>query len=103
MAREKQILLPKYKRILSTMGENIKLARLRRKLSTQQVSERADISRPTLVSIEKGSDSTSIGAYLKVLAVLGLEKDILKIAEDDSLGRKIQDAQIIVKKRAAKK
>jgi len=103
MGREKQILLPKYKRILATLGENIKLARLRRRLSSERVAERANISRPTLVSIEKGSESTSIGAYLQVLSVLGLEKDIFLIAKDDILGRKLQDAELMVKRRAPKK
>lgn len=103
MGRQKPVLLPKYMKILSELGENIKLARLRRKYSSEQVSERAGISRPTLVSIEKGSESVSIGLYLKVLGVLGLEKDILLVAQDDVLGRKIQDANLIVKERAPKK
>jgi transcriptional regulator with XRE-family HTH domain len=103
MGREKPILLPKYKKILAELGENIKLARLRRKYSSEQVAERANISRPTLVSIEKGSESVSMGLYLNVLAVLGLEKDFLKIAKDDELGRKIQDAKLDTKARAPKK
>jgi len=68
----------------------------------QQVSERANISRPTLISIEKGNPNVSIGAYIKVLAVLGLEKDIIKVARDDELGRKLQDANLLIRKRAPK-
>lgn len=103
MGREKPVLLPKHQKLLRELGENIKLARLRRKFSTTQVSERANISRPTLVSIEKGSESVSIGLYLQVLAVLGLEKDLLLVAKDDVLGRKIQDAQLTPGKRAPKR
>lgn len=103
MGREKPILLPKHKKLLEELGENIKLARLRRKFSTEQVSERANISRPTLHSIEKGSESVSIGLYLQVLNVLGLEKDLLMIAQDDALGRKLQDADLSTKERAPKK
>ena len=103
MGREKPVLLPKHLRILQELGTNIKLARLRRKFSTQQVSERANISRPTLLSIEKGSESVSIGLYLQVLMVLGVEKDLLMIARDDVLGRKLQDASLITKFRAPKK
>ena len=103
MAKKKIIILPKSRRILVEMGENIKLARLRRKLSAEQVAERANISRPTLVAIEKGSPTVSIGSYLLVLQVLGLEKDFLLLAKDDELGRKIQDAQISAKKRAPKR
>ena len=101
--KNQTILLPSVKKVLEEFGENIKLARLRRKLSSEQVALRANISRPTLVSIEKGISGVSIGAYAHVLFVLGLEKDLLKVAEDDKLGRKLQDADLIVKERAPKK
>jgi transcriptional regulator with XRE-family HTH domain len=103
MAKKKIILLPRTKRILVEVGENIKLARLRRKLSAEQVAERANISRPTLVEIEKGSPTVSIGSYLLVLNVLGLEKDFLFLAKDDDLGRKLQDAKISTRERAPKR
>lgn len=103
MAKKRIIILPKTKRILTEMGGNIKLARLRRKLSSEQVAERANISRPTLVAIEKGSPTVSIGSYLLVLQVLGLEKDLLSVAKDDLLGRKLQDAEIITGERAPKR
>ena len=96
-------IFPKLKKILSELGENIKLARLRRKLSSEQVAERAGISRSTLISIEKGYEGVSIGNYLSVLNVLGIENDFLKVAKDDVLGRKIQDADLITKQRAPKK
>ena len=97
------MLLPGAQKTISVLGENIKLARLRRKHNTQQVAERANISRPTLVSIEKGNSNVSIGAYVKVLTVLGLEKDILEVAKDDKLGRRLQDAKLIIRARAPKK
>ena len=103
MPGNRPLLLPKAIKILAELGENIKLARLRRKLSAEQVAERANISRPTLTSIEKGSASVSIGNYLLVLSVLGLEKDLLLVAKDDELGRKLQDARLIVKERAPKR
>ncbi|MEP2670460.1 MAG: helix-turn-helix transcriptional regulator [Cyclobacteriaceae bacterium] len=103
MRSRKLVLMPKTEKMLADMGENIKLARLRRKLSTDQVAERANISRPTLWAIEKGSGSVAIGAYAQVLFVLGLEKDLLKVAGDDPLGRKLQDAKLLVKERAPKK
>lgn len=93
---------PKISKILIQLGENIKLARLRRRLSTQQISERAGISRPTLSAIEKGMPSVSIGLYLQVLFVLGLAEDIINVASDDALGRKLQDAKLTVKERAPK-
>jgi len=103
MKDRKVILLPKALNILAGFGENIKLARLRRRLSSTQVAERADISRPTLASIEKGVPGVAMGAYVQVLFVLGLEKDLLKVAKDDILGRKLQDLGLLIKKRAPKK
>lgn len=102
MSRNRMVLLPKNKKLLQAVGENIKLARLRRKLTMDQVSERAGISRPTLSSLEKGSPSISLGIVLQVLLVLGLEKDILLLADDDVLGRKLQDAALTVKERGPK-
>jgi transcriptional regulator with XRE-family HTH domain len=96
-------LLPKTERILHTLGENIRLARLRRRLTTIQLSERADISRSTLYAVEKGTPGVSLGSYMQVLHVLGLEKDLLSVAQDDELGRKLQDAGLLTKKRAPKR
>ena len=96
-------ILPKLEIILEEVGENIKIARLRRKLTAEQVAERAGITRTTLRSVEKGSSNVSIAGYIQVLFVLGLEKDLLKLAKDDELGRKLQDTNLIVKKRAPKK
>lgn len=103
MAKSSPILFPKSQRILNELGENIKLARLRRKLSSAQVAERADVGRSTLVKIEQGHPGVGIGNYLNVLRVLGLEQDFLLLAKDDELGRKLQDAKLITKERAPKK
>ncbi|MCH4039478.1 MAG: helix-turn-helix domain-containing protein [Eubacteriales bacterium] len=85
------VLLPGQKRIMEKVGEQIRMARLRRKLPVEMVAERADISRATLWKIEKGDPSVAIGSYLKVLNALGLQKDMEKLAADDVLGRTLQD------------
>ncbi|MEN8157188.1 MAG: helix-turn-helix transcriptional regulator [Bacteroidota bacterium] len=103
MKAKRAKLLPKERRILESVGENIKLARLRRKLTTEQVSIRANIGRSTLWHVEKGSEHIGIGIYLQVLSVLGLANDLKGIAEDDLLGRKLQDANLTVKKRGSKR
>lgn len=95
MANRKQIILPKYDALLQHMGENIKLARKRRKLTAIQVAERAGISRTTLYQAEKGEPGVAMGAYFNVLRVLGLQEDILKLAADDELGRKLQDLELL--------
>ncbi|WP_233266151.1 helix-turn-helix domain-containing protein [Myroides fluvii] len=89
------IVLPKFKTLLEQMGENIKLARKRRKLTAVQVAERAGIARSTLYLIEKGEASVAMGAYFNVLRVLGLQDDFLKLASDDVFGRKLQDLDLL--------
>jgi len=96
-------ILPKNLKVLKVLGEQIQLARLRRKFSAEQVSERAGISRKTVYNIEQGIPSVAIGSYLQVLFVLGLEQDLSMVAASDPLGRKLQDAGITVAKRAPKK
>lgn len=103
MRSKSMIHTPSLKKVMLAMGGNIKLARLRRKLSTQQVSERAGISRATLWQIEKGAPGVAMGSYGMVLFVLGLERDLLSVAADDLLGRKLQDADLMVKERAPKR
>lgn len=99
---KKNNLLPRQRRSLEKIGENLRLARLRRKYSTELVSERANISRTTLWHLESGKSTTSISTLLKVLSVYGLEKDLLSVGADDVLGRKLQDAKLNVGKRAPK-
>jgi len=98
MSSKKQILFPKHQKIMEQVGENIKLARKRRKLTAIQVSERAGINRSTFYQIEKGNGSVSMAAYFNTLRVLGLQDDFLLLAADDVLGRKLQDLSLITKK-----
>ena len=104
MKKRTILLFPDTINILEQMGEQIKLARLRRNLSVELVSERANISRATLWSIEKGSPSVAIGYYAAVLHALNdMDKDLLLIAQDDKLGRTIQDLNLTTRRRATKK
>lgn len=103
MPKKSVELLPQTTEILSTMGEQIKLARLRRNLSVELVSERANISRATLWNIEKGNPSVAIGNYAAVLHALNnMDSDLLLIAKDDELGRKLQDLNLVTKKKASR-
>lgn len=97
MNRKQIKIFPQHLRYFEQMGEQIKLARKRRKLTTTQVAERASIDRTTLYHIEKGKPTVSIGAYFNVLRVLNLHEDILKLAADDVLGRKLQDIELLKK------
>jgi transcriptional regulator with XRE-family HTH domain len=97
MNTRKQIIFPKLQEILNTMGEQFKLARKRRSLTLMQVAERASIHRETLRKIEKGDASVALGSYFKVLRVMNLEKDFLKLAADDEFGKKLQDLNLLNK------
>ena len=95
MDRRNIIVMPSTQEKLRQMGEQIKLARLRRKLTATLVAERAGISRATLWNIEKGSPSVTMGAYAAVLHALNdMDKDLLLIAKEDELGRRLQDMEL---------
>ena len=95
MNTRRQIVFPKHLRILEQLGENIRLARKRRKLTAIQVAERAGIVRSTLYLIEKGNPGVAMGAYFNVLRVMNLQDEFLKLAADDPYGRKLQDLDLI--------
>lgn len=88
---------------LQTVGEQIKMARLRRNLTMEQIAERATVSRLTVSRVENGSPTVSFGVYARVLFALQLEDDILQLAKDDEMGRTLQDLNLKVRARASKK
>lgn len=103
MNKKSHIILPSTSNILETMGEQIKMARLRRNLSMNLVCQRAGISRATLYKVEKGDPSVAIGIYASTLHALNnMDSDLLLIAKDDKLGRTIQDLNIRTRRRASK-
>ena len=104
MSRNPNEILPETDTILKTMGEQIRLARLRRDISVELVAERAGISRATLWKVERGSPSVAMGSYAAVLHTLGgMDKELLLIAKDDELGGKLQEMNSTTRKRATKR
>lgn len=79
---------------LTQLGENIRAARIRRNMTMETIATLADISLPTLRNIEKGNPNVSMGAYVAVLAAMGLEKDITRVAFADPTGRQLQDQKL---------
>jgi transcriptional regulator with XRE-family HTH domain len=92
------VVFPRNRRLLEQFGENIKLASKRRGYTQVLISERTGLSRLTIRKIERGDPTVSIGHYLAVLSVLGLADDLARVAEDDALGRKLQDIKLMGKR-----
>ena len=88
---------------MQLVGEQIKLARLRRNLSMAQIAERAMVSELTISRVEKGNPTVSIGIYLRILYALQLDDDIICLAKDDTMGEALQDLGLLTRKRATKK
>ena len=93
----------KVEKQLAMLGERIKLARLRRKYSQEIVADRAGISRPTLTAVENGEAKVTMGTYASILLILGMLEDISAVANDDVLGRKLQDLNLKPMSRSSKK
>lgn len=89
--------------ILEKLGERIKKARLRRNIGAEQLAEQAGIGRGTLVMIEKGAPSVSIGAYMAVLSAFGMEQDMNRIALDEEGKQRYGERELIPRERARKK
>ena len=103
MPRSIPSLLPRLSRLLEGFGDNLRLARLRRRYSAETVAQRAGISRRTLSKVEQGDPGVALGIYARVMQVLRLEEDLRKLALDDMLGRKLQDAGLASRRRAPKR
>jgi len=96
MAKKTAPLLPSTDELLQQLGERLRLARRRRHLSAKQVSERVGMAPMTLRSLERGGPGVTMGAYLGVMQVLGVEKDLDLLVKADPLGRELQDARLPV-------
>ena len=103
MPRTSVTLFPKVAARLKILGENIRLARLRRRISSLQLAQRAGISRPTLSKLENGDPGVSLATLANVMFCLGLDGDLELLALDDALGRRLMDADLSVRKRAPKR
>lgn len=94
MAKRTVPVFPQGQRQLDQLGERLRLARQRRRLTQAVVAARVGVSKQTLGKLEAGNASTSLATLLRLLGVLGLAQDIDRIATDDELGRRLQDIEL---------
>lgn len=99
MAKATLPTFPSVLKQLVALGERMRLARLRRRITADLFSERMGVSRETLRRLEKGDPTIAMGTYVRALRVLGLDGDIDVLALDDQLGRKLQDLALPQPKR----
>lgn len=92
--KNRLLLLPKANKALESLGENIKLARLRRGWTAENLAERVGLTRATLHKMEKGESGVAIGYYAAVLFAFGFENELASIAEKDETGRRLQDISL---------
>ena len=94
MKQKRTLLMPKAQKSLAILGQNLKLARIRRRISAAMMCERTSVSHAKLKAIEQGKPSVSMAGYMSVLFCLNMHTDIEKVAADDVLGRELQDLQL---------
>ncbi len=87
-------IFPAEQRRLEALGDRLRAARKRRRFAVNTVAARAGISRQTLYNAENGDPSVTLGTYLRVLAVLGLDADLDRVAAEDPVGRRLQDREL---------
>jgi transcriptional regulator with XRE-family HTH domain len=84
------------KRALAKLGQDIRNARLRRRITTTIMAERCFITRPTLRKVEKGDPGVSLGIYATVMFVLGLAPRIADLADAraDEVGLQLEEERL---------
>ncbi len=90
---------PRYAHLAEGLGERIRTARLRRRLTVTEMAERMGVARPTLNRLERGDLAVGLGVVVRALGVLGLEDDLAKLAAEDELGRRLADASTTTRRR----
>ena len=92
---------------IKDLGQRIRLARTRRKLSIVDLAAKAGIDRNTLGALELGKPGVAISAYVMTLWALGLEQTLDGVAhpDTDSHGKTLEESRLprrVRKSRTAK-
>jgi transcriptional regulator with XRE-family HTH domain len=97
--RKKTMLFKGAASALEKMGENVRLARLRRGWSQEQLAKRANTTRKTVEKIEAGIPAVGMGYYIAVIDIMKGTEDIAKVLLIDEVGRKLDDLRLNEKER----
>jgi transcriptional regulator with XRE-family HTH domain len=89
------VLFPKQRKILTIFGEDLLLAMKRRGLTKKILCERTGFDHKTVNKVFAGEPGVAIGAYLKIMAILGMENNFAELAAHDELGIKLQNIKLL--------
>lgn len=90
-----RVLFPKQQKVLTNFGEDLLLALKRRKLTKKMMCDRTGFDNKTVNKVFAGDPGVSIGVYLKVMAVLGMEENFAELAAHDEVGIKLQNIKLL--------
>lgn len=92
-------------RALRKLGHDIKDARRRRRIAMAIVAQRASVSKPTLIRLERGDPRVSIGSYATVLFVMGMADRLADLADakNDPVGLQLEQEKLPKRIRGARK
>ena len=80
------VLPPMVRRSLTKFGADLALARRKRHVTTEMMSERLGVAKSTYVRVEKGDPTVSMGVYAMALFVLGFGNalgDVVDASRDE--------------------
>lgn len=100
MPRIARPIFPRAQARLSALGQRLRAARLRRRVSQSQIAARVGVSRETIALLEKGDPRIGLAVLVRALSVLGLEADLDLLAANDEIGKRLQDVELPVRARA---
>jgi len=80
---------------LKTLGNEIRLARKRRRWTIADLASKMGVSAPTVIAIEKGHSTVSMGVVFSALWILGLEKELSVLSQpEDRVGKELTDSRL---------
>ena len=100
MTRPARPVFPRAQARLSALGERLRAARLRRRVTQAEMAARVGVSRETIVRVEQGDPKVGVAVLVRMLGVLGLEADLDLLAASDEIGRRLQDLALPLRSRA---